>query len=141
MATNILVPVNGSEASARVLDAIIANRERFPVTLTLLHIINTHKLAYRMIPDFQIEMIQERAEQAGNALLKEAHERLVMAGISTISRLETGDPRELICRIANDENYDLLVIGRHGMGEIRDVLFGDVANHVLHKTNIPVLLI
>jgi nucleotide-binding universal stress UspA family protein len=141
MATNVLVPINGSEASTRVLDSIIANRDRFTVTLTLLHIINTHKLAYRMIPDFQIEMIQERAEEAGNLLLKEAHERLVMAGISTISRLETGDPRELICHIANEEPFDLLIIGRHGMGEIRDVLFGDVANHVLHKTKIPVLLV
>jgi len=141
MAAKVLVPINGSEASQRVLDALIANRERFPVTLTLLHIINTHKLAYRMIPDFQIAMVQERAEKAGNTLLEEARERLTMAGISTISRLETGDPRDLICRIANEEKFDLLVIGRHGMGEIRDVLFGDVANHVLHKTAIPVLLV
>jgi len=140
MAAKVLVPINGSEASQRVLESLIANRERFPVNLTLLHIINTHKLAYRMIPDFQLEMIQERAEQAGNTLLAEAHEKLVMAGISTVSRLETGDPRELISNIANDEQFDLLVIGRHGMGEIRDVLFGDVANHVLHKTTIPVLL-
>jgi len=141
MAAKVLVPINGSEASRRVLDALIANRERFPVTVTLLHIINTHKLAYRMIPDFQLAMIQERAEQAGNELLAEAHELLVMAGISTVDRLETGDPRELICRIANEEGFDLLVIGRHGMGEIRDVLFGDVANHVLHKAAIPVLLV
>jgi len=141
MATKVLVPINGSEASQRVLDALITNRERFPVTLTLLHIINTHKLAYRMIPDFQIAMVQERAEKAGTALLDEARERLAMAGISTISRLETGDPRELICQIANEEKFDLLVIGRHGMGEIRDVLFGDVANHVLHKATVPVLLV
>jgi len=86
-------------------------------------------------------MIQERAQQAGNALLDEARERLVMSGISTVSRLETGDPRELICRIANEEQFDLLIIGRHSTGEIRDVLFGDVANHVLHKATIPVLLV
>ena len=141
MATKVLVPINGSEASHRVLETIIANRERFNVNLTLLHIINTHKLAYRMIPDFQIEMIQQRAEQAGNALLGEAKDLLVMAGISTISRLETGDPRQLIVHIANEEKFDLLVIGRHGMGEIRDVLFGDVANHVLHKCSIAVLLV
>ncbi|PLY02715.1 MAG: universal stress protein [Desulfuromonas sp.] len=141
MAAKVLVPINGSDLSQAVIDAIIANRERFPVNLTLLHVINTHKLAYRMIPDFQLEMIQQRAEQAGNALLAEAQEKLVMAGISTVSRLETGDPRELIGTIANEETFDLLIIGRHGIGEIRDVLFGDVANHVLHKVTIPVLLI
>jgi nucleotide-binding universal stress UspA family protein len=35
-----------------------------------------------------------------------------------------------------------LIIGRHtGAGEIRDVLFGSVANYVLHNVKCPVLLI
>lgn len=64
-----------------------------------------------------------------------------MAGISTIARLEAGSPREVISRIANEEEFTLLVIGRRGMGEIRDVLFGSVSNHVLHHVNCPVLLV
>jgi hypothetical protein len=41
----------------------------------------------------------------------------------------------------NAQELQLLVIGRHeGGGEIRDVLFGSVANYVLHNVRCPVLL-
>ena len=140
MLPKILVPVNDSEASARTIAAIIANKQRFPVTLTLLHVVDVDKLAYRMIPDFQVDMIQEKAVAVGEITLNRIKEQFNMAGISTICRLETGAPREVIARIANDEQFTLLVIGRRGMGEIRDVLFGSVSNHVLHHVNCPVLL-
>jgi len=40
-----------------------------------------------------------------------------------------------------DEGFQLVVIGRReSTGEIRDVLFGSVANFVLHKAKCPVLL-
>ncbi len=68
------------------------------------------------------------------------HLRLTDAGMPAESRLEFGAPRELIPRIANEEGFDLLIIGRRGQGEIRDVLFGSVANHVLHHVTCPVLL-
>lgn len=141
MLPKILVPVNDSQAAERTIEAIIANKERFPVTLTLLHVVDVDKLAYRMIPDFQVDMIQDKAMAVGEVTLKRIKEQFNMAGISTISRLEAGAPREVITRIANDEEFTLLVIGRRGMGEIRDVLFGSVSNHVLHHVNCPVLLI
>lgn len=140
MLPKILVPVNDSEAAERTIEAIIANKERFPVTLTLLHVVDVNKLAYRMIPDFQVDMIQEKAMAVGESTLDRIRDRFNMAGISTINRLESGSPREVITRLANDEDYNLLVIGRRGMGEIRDVLFGSVSNHVLHHVKCPVLL-
>ena len=140
MLPKILVPVNDSEAATRTIEAIIANKKRFPVTLTLLHVVDVDKLAYRMIPDFQVDMIQEKALAVGEITLKRIKEQFNMAGISTISRLEAGAPREVISRIANEEDFTLLVIGRRGMGEIRDVLFGSVSNHVLHHVKCPVLL-
>jgi nucleotide-binding universal stress UspA family protein len=33
-----------------------------------------------------------------------------------------------------------LILGRRGSGEIRDVLFGTVANYALHNVRCPVLL-
>lgn len=141
MHPKILVPVNDSESSERTIAAILANKERFPVTLTLLHVVDTDKLAYRMIPDFQVSMIQEKALQVGEQTLNRIKEKFNMAGISTIARLEKGSPREVITRVANEERFSLLVIGRRGMGEIRDVLFGSVSNHVLHLVTCPVLLI
>ncbi len=58
MSPKILIPVNDSPTTQKTIEDVIKNRERFPQTLTLLHVIND-QLAYRMIPDFQVEMVRE----------------------------------------------------------------------------------
>ncbi|MCK4501990.1 MAG: universal stress protein, partial [Desulfuromonadales bacterium] len=96
---------------------------------------------YRMIPDFQIEMVRENAEKAARQRLEELAQQLRNAGFTIELRLEFGAPRRIIPRIANEEEFQLLVIGRKlNTGEIRDVLFGSVANYVLHNVKCPVLL-
>lgn len=140
MAAKILVPVDSSDTTRKTVQAIIARKEQFPVPLLLLHIVEIDRLAYRMIPDFQLEMIRDKALKAGETLLREEQERFSRAGMATETRLETGTARELIARIANEEDFQLLILGRRGMGEIRDVLFGSVVNHVLHQVRCPVLL-
>ncbi|WP_305041479.1 universal stress protein [Geoalkalibacter sp.] len=141
MELKILLPLDDSETSKRTLDYVLANRERFSPPLTLLHVVSIDKLAYRMIPDFQMDMVRERARATGEQFLQKTQERLAAAGLQVVPRLELGNPRELIPRIANSENFQLLVIGRGHMGEIRDVLFGSVANYVVHQVRCPVLLI
>lgn len=141
MDPKILVPVDGSATALHTLEKIIALKERFPRQLTLLHVVDIDKLAYRMIPDFQVEMIRENATKAGQQVLDKQCERLKAAGFSVEGRLELGSPRQTICKIANSEGFELAIIGRReSTGEIRDVLFGSVANYVLHNVACPVLL-
>jgi nucleotide-binding universal stress UspA family protein len=136
----ILVPIDDSATCRKTIEQIIIHRQRFPDQLTLLHVIDD-QLAWRMIPDFQLEMVHENARRAGKALLARKAAKLTTAGFQVTEILESGAPRQLIPQIANDGNYELLVIGRHsGGGEIRDVLFGSVANYVLHHVRCPVLL-
>ncbi|WP_303722091.1 universal stress protein [Malonomonas rubra] len=140
MNPKILIPVDDSPTSLKTVEAVIAHKERFPKKVTLLHVVND-QLAYRMIPDFQIEMVRENAGKAGQVKLEQIGALLHEAGFEPELRLEYGPPRRLIPQIANDEEFQLLVIGRHaGTGEIRDVLFGSVANYVLHNVKCPVLL-
>lgn len=141
MDAKILIPVDGSNTAGRTLDKIIAHKERFPHSLTLLHVVDIDKLAYRMIPDFQIDMIKENAGKAGQNILDKRAATLTAAGFQIEARLEYGSPRQTICKVANDEGFQLMVIGRReSTGEIRDVLFGSVANYVLHNVVCPVLL-
>ncbi len=141
MDPKILVPVDGSTTATRTLERIIELQERFPRTLTLLHVVDVDRLSYRMIPDFQMEMIRDNARKAGAELLESRVRLLETAGFTVVRRLEIGAPRELIVRVTNDEGFQLVVIGRReSTGEIRDVLFGSVANFVLHKAKCPVLL-
>lgn len=140
MNPKILIPVNDSPTSLKTIEAIIEQKARFPKKVTLLHVVND-QLAYRMIPDFQIEMVRENAGRAGKVKLDQIGVLLQEAGFETELRLEFGAPRRVIPQIANDEEFQLLVIGRKAStGEIRDVLFGSVANFVLHNVKCPVLL-
>ena len=141
METKILIPVDGSTTAVATLEKIIALKERFPKELTLLHVVDFEKLAYRMIPDFQLEMIKENAGKAGQHVLDIKAALLEDAGFIVTARLEFGPARQTICKVANDEGFQLTVIGRReSTGEIRDVLFGSVANYVLHNVACPVLL-
>ena len=141
MEPKILIPVDGSDTCRRTLEAVIAAKQRFPRKLTLLHVVDVDQLAYRMIPDFQVEMVREAARNAGKALLQGRVDPFLEAGFEVEQLLELGSPRRVILKIADEGSFDLLVIGRHGgTGEIRDVLFGSVANYLLHHVKCPVLL-
>lgn len=140
MTPKILIPVNDTPTTQKTLEDFIGYWQRFPAKVTLLHVIND-QLAYRMIPDFQVEMVRENAEKAARQRVGEMAEKLRKAGFEVELRLEFGAPRRVIPRFANEEDFRLLVIGRKtGSGEIRDVVFGSVANYVLHNVKCPVLL-
>lgn len=141
MEPKILVPVDDSATAHATIDSIISLKNRFPRTITLLYVINQEQLAYRMIPDFQVEMVKENAQKAGRVLLDKFIGTLSSEGFTPETILEVGVPRTVITDTANDGGYNLIVIGRHeGGGQIRDVLFGSVANYVLHNVRCPVLL-
>jgi len=102
MDKKVLVPVDGSDAANRMIAAIIERKAQFQAPLTVVHVVNVDKLAYRMIPDFQLDMLRDSARKSGEALLREQMERFAAAGVACEARLEFGSPRETICRIAND---------------------------------------
>ena len=140
MNPKILIPVDDSKTALKTIEEVIAHKERFPQKVTLLHVVND-QLAYRMIPDFQLDMVRENACKAGHNKLHQIGALLQEAGFETELRLEFGSPRRVIPQVANDEGFELLIIGRNETtGEIRDVLFGSVANFVLHNVKCPVLL-
>jgi nucleotide-binding universal stress UspA family protein len=140
MAIKVLIPICDGVTSKATIDAVIAHKEQFPDPLTLLHVVNVKKMDYRMIPDFQIDMVRQYATRTGERFLAAQSARLQEAGLQVTTRLELGFPRDVICSIANDEDFSLVVIGRHGSGEIRAALFGSVSNYVLHGVKCPVLL-
>jgi nucleotide-binding universal stress UspA family protein len=140
MDDKILVPLDGSPTASRTVQGIIREKSRFFGPMTLLHVIDEDNLAYRMIPEFQVEMIRENARKAARHLLERHQETLSEAGIFAKIRVASGSPRQVVCRIANEEYFSIIILGRGGAGEIRDVLFGTISNYALHNVNCPVLL-
>ena len=141
MIPKILVPVNDSPTALKTIDTIVELEDRFSKQLTLLNVINTDHFTYQMIPDIEMDMVKQHATKAGQQLLERVDAKLRQVGFENELLIEFGDPRQEIANFANDKEFQLVVIGRHeGGGQIRDVLFGSVANHVLHNVKCPVLL-
>jgi nucleotide-binding universal stress UspA family protein len=52
-----------------------------------------------------------------------------------------GYPMEEILKVASEEKCDLIILGSHGKGVLRQTLLGSISNVVLHRTRKPVFII
>ncbi|XP_042475253.1 universal stress protein A-like protein [Macadamia integrifolia] len=64
-----------------------------------------------------------------------------LPNIKVQTRVENGDPRDVICDVVEKINADLLVMGTHGYGLIKRAFLGSVSNHCAQNVNCPVLIV
>ncbi|XP_021645838.2 uncharacterized protein LOC110639273 isoform X2 [Hevea brasiliensis] len=57
------------------------------------------------------------------------------------TRVECGDPRDVICEMVEKLSADMLVMGSHGYGLIKRAFLGSVSNHCAQNVNCPVLIV
>ncbi len=141
MAIRALVCTDGSKSSRKTLDYTIRLARKLPMEMVVAHALDLGKLDYRMIADMYLEMIQQRAKETAEALLKREARVLHEAGVDVRPRLLLGPPGRAICEAAEDEDVSLVVIGRRGQSDIQDLLFGSVSSYVVHHSERPVLVV
>ena len=127
--TKILVAIDGSKQAAMALDyaSILANT--FKSKITLINV-EESKLA---------SLEPEAVEQIGEAILSEAATRAKR--IQFEKRLEFGSPAEKIIEVANQGNYDLIVLGSRGLSSIKRYLLGSVSEDVSMHSRRSVLIV
>jgi nucleotide-binding universal stress UspA family protein len=59
--------------------------------------------------------------------------------VRTVTR--AGDPAKEILSVANEENADIIVMGRRGLGDLAGLLFGSVSHKVSHLAECPCLTV
>jgi manganese transport protein len=80
--------------------------------------------------------------EAGRRYLDSLVESLGEMEIDVETAIRHGsDPRREIVRYAREIQPDLLVMGAHGHGGIKDLIFGNTINPVRHALNIPILVV
>ncbi|XP_050382368.1 universal stress protein A-like protein isoform X2 [Argentina anserina] len=57
------------------------------------------------------------------------------------TRIENGDPRDVICHMVEQLGADVLVMGSHGYGLIKRAFLGSVSNHCAQNVKCPVLIV
>ena len=127
--SRILVPMDGSENAGKALEHATAIAREADAEVTLLNVLDQSH--------FKTQTEEESKTARANILSKYANES---EGITLHQRLESGNPGKIITQLANEEDYDLIVMGRKGRGS-RLRFMGSVSSHVIHYANRSVLVV
>lgn len=67
--------------------------------------------------------------------------KILENGISGRVRSEGGSkPGEIICKIAEEEEVAMIVVGTRGLGKVRRAIMGSVSDYVVHHSPCPVIV-
>jgi nucleotide-binding universal stress UspA family protein len=127
--SKILVPIDGSERAKRALGYARMIAKNTDAEITLLHVQEPSTFGFR----------PEEAKKIGSNILSKAANQAKEEKVT--QKLELGDPAEKIIETADKGDYDLVVMGSRGYGDIRGFLLGSVSNHVLHYAKHSVLIV
>lgn len=133
----ILVPLDGSKNSIRGLDNAIYLARQCQATITGIYILPRVPVrTYRAIQYPEKELLKDADRN-----MEYAKKHCAQNGVVFEKKISFGDPGYTIVKYAKDKKFDIIVIGARGRGSIKEIFFGSVSNYVLHKANMPVLII
>ena len=92
-------------------------------------------IADAIIP-YQIHLSKYAKQQ-----MNRAKTRAAQKGVLLRSKIVYGSPINEITAYAKNNRFDLIVIGSRGQSRIKEAFLGSVANGVVHKSKIPVLVV
>jgi len=142
----VLVPIDLSPASTRVLEQAHVFAEKFSASIDLLHVWTPPVLA---APEAIVTGVgtveQPFLEWLGNSArehLAKFETQARSLGVAVAhSYCELGDPATTIVEHARGGGYDLLVLGTHGRTGLSHVLMGSVAEKVVRRATCAVLTV
>jgi nucleotide-binding universal stress UspA family protein len=145
MITKILVPIDGSDLTQKVLNTAcdIATKHNAPVYL--IHVFSvTHltALSSRSEDEPALESLIEDAEEAAVKIVREA-ERFAKAKDVEVAQtfVTEGDAADEILRFARKKRIDTIVIGSHGTGGVLAVPLGSVCDKVCHSCECACIIV
>jgi len=80
-------------------------------------------------------------EEYARTVLEPVRSLLAHEGIKADFIDRVGDPATEIASCAETGKYDLLIMGSHGEGALKNMLLGSVAAKVMARCSVPVLLV
>jgi nucleotide-binding universal stress UspA family protein len=84
----------------------------------------------------------ETSEDESHAMLSGQKRLLEQKGIKVdIRSVRSNNPPGVLVRIAEDEDYDLVVVGSRGMGGVKNFLMGSVSTKIVQDCPCNVLVI
>lgn len=143
MTYKILLAFDGSESSVRGAAYALQLLGRNPtvkVTALTVALPVAYLSVYASLPgaltDLEKAILKEAAEiqEKVKSMFKEAGRELE----TTVAK---GDPSQVICKFAEEGNYDFIIIGTRGRGRSKGVIMGGTTRKVIHGAHCPVTIV
>jgi nucleotide-binding universal stress UspA family protein len=146
MYSRILVGIDETRGAERALQHAATLAGALSAELHILHVVEMGWLPLGAELAVHVHAIARVRRGAGEKLLAAARERARAAGVEADTRLaETGMPAEriavLVCSEAAKWRADLVVVGTHGRRGVERLVLGSVAEGVVRRSAVPVLLV
>ncbi len=139
---NILVCLDLSDSTDKIISQVEVIVRKSAAKLWLLHVTEPEPdfIGYKGDPkavrDFLEDAFQQEHEQICNI-----EKDLKNKGLEAASLFIQGPTVESIFKEAKAIEADMIVVGSHGRGAMYQLLVGSISEEVLHKAEIPVLVI
>ena len=140
MFNRILVAIDGSKMSKKaLLSALQLSKERYS-KVGAIYVTKSITITEAMTQETQ-NQIQDTLRKVRNDIVTKALAFAKEEGLDMDTYLVAGDPAIQIVKRAEEENYQLIVMGSRGLGAIRGFMLGSVSHKVSQLSHCPVLII
>ncbi|NTU58855.1 MAG: universal stress protein [Chlorobiaceae bacterium] len=136
---SILCPIDFSEASTNAYRYACEFARSMGSSIMLLNVIEPRPMAADMTLNYI--PLEEDLANAATADLEPLVNEAKAKGISVHSDVIIGIPADLILQQAVDSDASLIIMGSHGKTGLSRLLMGSVAEAVVRKAKIPVLIV
>jgi nucleotide-binding universal stress UspA family protein len=144
MYERILVPVDGSPASAQGLREAIRLAQLTRARIRLVHLVDTLSFALAQAYTGPSGDLLDTMRRGGEMVLGNARAAVEQAGVPVETSLHeqyTGRLSDLVSDEASKWNADVIVLGTHGRRGLDRALLGSDAEQILRSAPVPVLLV
>jgi len=153
MYKRILVPLDGSRVSGQALSRAVDIAGRYQSQLIIMRVvppatvvpsstateIGIDPAAARIA--VQSARIQDRAHvERARKYLQQKVKAITGKGIEAVYHIAVGEPGKAIIQHATEVRADLIVMMTSGKGGLKRAILGSVADEVVRKAGVPVLL-
>ncbi len=137
----ILLPVDGSSYTKKMLGYVASTPEIFGKDneYTLLTVVTP--LPPQAISLLGKKTVDEYYRETADKVLTPASQFLERHGLGYKCDFKVGYVSDVLPDAADEGKFQLVVMGSHGHSSIGNLVLGSVANAVIAKTTIPVLLV
>jgi nucleotide-binding universal stress UspA family protein len=138
--TNILVAIDGSDASQRALVRAIEEAKVWNARLHIVYVVETG-LFSSLPADNTVEIMYRVLEKEGAAVLEQAKKYAAEKGVTAITHIKQGHAGSEVVTLADKEKNDLVMVGSHGKSQADRLLIGSASTYVVTHSKVTTMVV